>query len=277
MSDSNDARPDGGTQPAAVRPAPRRRRGLAAVGGLLVALTVTGGVWAFAAPHSSADDGDRSAVVAQGKELFAQGCSSCHGIAGEGVSGRAPSLIGAGGAAVDFQVSTGRMPLEGIGVQAARHVSRYSQSDIDAMAAYVQSLGGGPAQVNVTQDMIAKADIPLGGELFRANCASCHNYAGTGNALDKGRYAPNLNHATATQIYEAMASGPEAMPIFSNRLISDQGKVDMAAYIMSLQDGKDPGGANLGHVGPVPEGLVIFVVGIGGLVVFALWIGARNR
>jgi ubiquinol-cytochrome c reductase cytochrome c subunit len=259
------------------RPARRRRRRVPATAGVLIALVVTGAVWAFAAPHSSATDGRSADVVAQGKELFAEGCSSCHGLEGQGVTGRAPSLVGVGGAAVDFQVSTGRMPLEGIGVQAARHTSRYSQAQIDQLDAYVQTLGGGPEAVNVTQAMVDQANVPLGGEIFRANCASCHNYAGTGNALDKGRYAPNLNHATPTQIYEAMASGPEAMPIFTNKLISDQEKVDVAAYILTLQKGKDPGGANLGHIGPVPEGLVIFVVGIGGLVAFSLWIGARNR
>ncbi len=252
-----------------------RRRRVPAAAYLLLALIVTGVAWALLAPTGHAAAGDNQAV-AQGKELFAQGCASCHGVAGQGVDGRAPSLIGAGGAAVDFQVSSGRMPLQQPAEQADRHPSRYTQAQIDDLAAYVQTLGGGPAQFVVTDAMIAAADVPLGGEIFRANCASCHNYAGTGNALDKGRYAPDLNHATPSQIYEAMLSGPEYMPIFGDRQITPQEKVDVAAYILALQHGKDPGGANLGHVGPVPEGLVIFVVGIGGLVGFALWIGARR-
>lgn len=256
-------------------PVPRRRRRLPAVVYLVLALVATAGAWALFAPTSHASGNDT--VIAQGKRLFAQGCSSCHGVSGQGVQGRAPSLVGVGGAAVDFQVSTGRMPLAQIGLQSSGHTPRYDQAEIDALAAYVQSLGGGPAQVHVTQAMVDQADVPLGGEIFRANCASCHNYAGTGIALDKGRYAPNLGRATPTQIYEAMSTGPEAMPIFTNRLISDQEKVDVAAYILSLHQGKDPGGANLGHVGPVPEGLVIFVVGIGALVGAAVWIGARNR
>ncbi|HEX7354541.1 MAG TPA: c-type cytochrome [Mycobacteriales bacterium] len=253
----------------------RRRRRLPALVYLVLALAATAGGWALFAPTSHASGNDT--VIAQGKQLFAEGCSACHGLSGQGVQGVAPSLVGVGGAAVDFQVSTGRMPLSEPGIQAASHTARYTQAQIDALAAYVQSLGGGPAQVHVTQAMIDQADVPLGGEIFRANCASCHNYAGTGNSLDKGRYAPNLGRATPTQIYEAMATGPEAMPIFSNRLISDQEKVDVAAYILSLRKGHDPGGANLGHVGPVPEGLVIFVVGIGALVGAAVWIGARNR
>lgn len=252
-----------------------RRRRIPAAVYLVFALIVTGATWTLLAPASHAAGGNDTAI-AQGKELFAQGCSSCHGVAGQGVSGRAPSVIGTGGAVVDFQVGTGRMPLQNPAVQAARHPSRYSQAQIDQLAAYVQSLGGGPDSVDITAQMIQNANVPLGGEIFRANCSSCHNYAGTGNALDHGRYAPNLNKATPTQIYEAMITGPEAMPVFSNALITPQQKVDMAAYILTLQHGKDPGGANLGHVGPVPEGLVIFIVGIGGLVAFALWIGARR-
>lgn len=254
--------------------APHRRR-VPAVAYLLFALVVTGVAWALLTPASHAAGGNSSAI-AQGKELFSQGCASCHGMAGQGVSDRAPSLIGVGGAAADFQVSTGRMPLQQPAVQADRHTPRYSQAQIDQLAAYVQSLGGGPEQVKVTDEMIKNANVPLGGELFRANCASCHNYSGTGNALDNGRYAPNLGQATPNQIYEAMLSGPEAMPVFSNNQLTPQEKVDMAAYILTLRQGNDPGGANLGHVGPVPEGLVIFVVGIGVAVGFALWIGARR-
>jgi ubiquinol-cytochrome c reductase cytochrome c subunit len=253
----------------------RQRRRLPTGVYLVLALIVTGVAWARTAPASHAAGGNDQAI-AQGKELFAQGCSSCHGLSGQGVEGRAPSLIGVGGAAVDFQVSSGRMPLEEPAVQAERHTSRYTQSQIDDLDAYVQTLGGGPQSVDVTDQMIQNANVPLGGEIFRANCAQCHNFAGTGNALDHGRYAPNLNHATPTQIYEAMISGPEAMPVFADGQITPQEKVDVAAYILSLQHGKDPGGANLGNVGPVPEGLVIFVVGIGGLVGFALWIGARR-
>ncbi len=254
----------------------RRRRRLPAAVYLVLALVVTGVAWALFAPSGHASAAGNDAAIAQGKELFAQGCSSCHGFAGEGVTGRGPSLVGVGGAAVDFQVGSGRMPLEEPGLEASRHTSRYNQTEIDELADYVQSIGGGPQAVSITDEMIKNANVPLGGEIFRANCASCHNYAGTGNALDKGRYAPNLNHATPTQIYEAMVSGPEYMPVFGDQQITPQEKVDVAAYILSLQHGADPGGTNLGHVGPVPEGLVIFIVGIGGCVAFALWIGARR-
>jgi ubiquinol-cytochrome c reductase cytochrome c subunit len=254
----------------------RRRRRVPAAAFLLLALVLTGVAWALFSPSGQAANTGNDAAIAQGKELFANGCSSCHGFAGEGVTGRGPALVGVGGAAVDFQVSSGRMPLADPGLEAGRHKSNYTQAQVDQLAAYVQTLGGGPAQVSVTDAMIKNANVPLGGEIFRANCASCHNYAGTGNALDKGRYAPNLNHATPTQIYEAMLSGPEFMPVFGDKQISPQQKVDVAAYILSLQHGKDPGGANLGNVGPVPEGLVIFIVGIGGCVAFALWIGARR-
>lgn len=255
----------------------RRRRRRVPFGVTIgLSLAVTAGLWAVLAPTGHADNGQNASAVAQGKELFAQGCASCHGLQGQGVSGRAPSLIGAGSAAVDFQVSSGRMPLEQIGVQAGRGPSRYTQPQIDQMAAYVQSLGGGPQSPNITAADVSSADLAKGGEIFRANCASCHNFAGAGNALDNGRYAPQLGGASTKQIYEAMLSGPESMPVFGDGTITPVQKVAVAKYIESQRNGKDAGGANLGHLGPVPEGLVAVIVGIGGLVVATLWIGSKS-
>jgi len=249
----------------------------------LFALVATACIWGFLAPGGHAADGvGGDTAVAAGKTLFAQGCASCHGLAGEGIqtggqSTRAPSLIGVGAAAVDFQVSTGRMPLQNLGVQAARHESRYTQAQIDDLGAYIESLGGGPLQPNFSQSDVDAANLGVGGEIFRANCASCHNYSGAGNVLDDGRYAPELGRATSRQIYEAMLTGPESMPVFGDRQITPAQKIDVVKYVQGLRKGEDPGGANLGHLGPVPEGLVIFIVGIGALVVVALWIGSRNR
>jgi ubiquinol-cytochrome c reductase cytochrome c subunit len=243
---------------------------------ITLALAVTAGLWTLLAPAGNADGGDNASAVAQGKELFAQGCASCHGFQGQGVSGRAPSLIGVGSAAVDFQVSTGRMPLAQIGVQAGRGPSRYTPEQIVQLAAYVQSLGGGPEAPNITAADLQAANLSEGGEIFRANCASCHNFAGAGNALENGRYAPELGSATTKQIYEAMLTGPESMPIFGDKTITPEQKVAVAKYIESLRHGKDPGGANLGHLGPVPEGLVAILIGIGGLVIATIWIGSKS-
>jgi ubiquinol-cytochrome c reductase cytochrome c subunit len=254
----------------------RRRRRRAPLGVTIVlALAVTGALWALLAPSSHADSGDNSQAVAQGKELFAQGCASCHGMQGAGVEGRGVSLVGVGSAAVDFQVSSGRMPLAQIGVQADRHPSKYSEAEISQLAAYVQTLGGGPEAPTITSANVAAANLSAGGEIFRANCASCHNFAGAGNALEMGRYAPSLGEASTKQIYEAMLTGPESMPVFGDKQITPEQKVAVAKYIESLRHGADPGGANLGHLGPVPEGLLIFLVGVGGLVLVTIFIGTK--
>jgi len=259
--------------PSVVR---RRRRRLPFGITLTLALAVTAGLWALLAPAGNADGGDNSSAVAQGKELFAQGCASCHGIQGQGVEGRAPSLVGVGSAAVDFQVSTGRMPLAQIGTQAGRAPSRYTQEQIDQLGAYVSSLGGGPEAPNITEADVKAANLSEGGEIFRANCAACHNFAGAGNALENGRYAPSLGSATTKQIYEAMLTGPESMPVFGDKTITPEQKVAVAKYIETLRHGQDVGGANLGHLGPVPEGLVAILIGIGGLVAATIWIGSKS-
>jgi ubiquinol-cytochrome c reductase cytochrome c subunit len=253
----------------------RRRRRIPFGISLVVALALTGGLWAVLAPsgHASGTDPGK---VAQGKELFAQGCASCHGLEGQGIQGRAPSLIGVGSAAVDFQVSSGRMPLSQIGIQADRKPSRYTQDEIDALGAYVQELGGGPEAPNLTASDVKSANLAEGGEIFRANCASCHNFAGAGNALEMGRYAPSLGEASSKQIYEAMLTGPESMPVFGDKLITPEQKVAVVRYIESLRKGADPGGANLGHLGPVPEGLVAVIIGVGGLAAVAMFIGSRS-
>jgi ubiquinol-cytochrome c reductase cytochrome c subunit len=242
----------------------------------VLALLVTAGLWAFLAPSGSAAGSDNSPAVTRGKEIFAQGCASCHGLQAQGIGGRAPSLIGVGAAAVDFQVSSGRMPLAEIGVQADRHPARYTQQEIDDLAAYVNSLGGGPAAPVFNAADVQRADLSKGGEIFRANCASCHNFAGAGNALEKGRYAPNLGQATGKQIFEAMLTGPESMPVFGNNQITPQQKLAVVRYVQSLRKGADPGGANLGHLGPVPEGVVAILIGIGGLVAATLFIGSKS-
>jgi ubiquinol-cytochrome c reductase cytochrome c subunit len=123
---------------------------------------------------------------------------------------------------------------------------------------------------------VKDADLAEGGELFRTNCASCHNFAGKGGALTHGKYAPGMGEADARQIYEAMLSGPENMPVFSDGQISPEDKAKIIRYIEHLEAQSDPGGFGLGRVGPIPETVVAFLVGIVGCVIFALWIGART-
>jgi len=252
-----------------------RRRRVSAYVVVFVALGIIGAAYAAFAPSGRAESNTPNAdMIARGNALFLQGCSSCHGLSGQG-SSVAPSLIGVGGAAVDFQVGTGRMPLALRGTQANKKPVRYSQSDIDALAAYVESLGGGPTQPTDADVDTTGADVAEGGELFRTNCASCHNFTGEGGALAHGLYAPSLTNTTPKHIYEAMLTGPSNMPVFGNKTLTPEEKRDVIKYVVSLRDQADPGGAALGRIGPVPEGLVGWAAGIGLLVIAAVWIGAR--
>ena len=240
---------------------------------LLLALAVVGGVYAALAPTSrAAGTGDESLAVKQGRALFLQGCSSCHGLNAQG-GNQGPTLIGVGESAVQFQVGTGRMPLETSGPQAERKPQRYTQAQIDQLAAYIGSLAPGPKPP--TGDL-AGGDLALGGELFRTNCASCHNFAGKGIALTYGKEAPALGEATAMEIYTAMQTGPEAMPVFGDTQLTEFEKRSITRYVLDIQNNEnDPGGHPIGRLGPVSEGLVAWVIGAVAIVALMLWIGAR--
>lgn len=243
-------------------------------GVLLLALVLLAGLYtAFAAPKGRADTAGQpqSLAIKDGRNLYLQGCSTCHGLNNQGGAG-GPSLIGVGSASVVYQVGSGRMPLANGGAQAARKKVKYDRGQIDQLGAYIQSVGGGP---QIPAGNLTDGDLTKGGELFRTNCASCHNFAGAGGALTYGKYAPSLKKATPEVIYGAMASGPESMPRFSDGQLSVAEKKSVIRYVRYVTHAADPGGAALGHFGPVPEGLVIFLVGIGILVVATLWIGAR--
>ncbi|MDX6287938.1 MAG: ubiquinol-cytochrome c reductase cytochrome c subunit [Frankiales bacterium] len=261
--------------------APRRpisRRPISAYLVIVIALGTIGFLYAAVAPSGrAATSSSQEDLVVKGNQLFLQGCSSCHGLQGQG-SEVAPSLIGVGAAAVDFQVGTGRMPLAERGAQPLEKTPRYTQADIDAMAAFVQSLGGGPL-VPRPEEYAASGttpeDLAEGGELFRTNCASCHNFVGKGGALTHGKYAPDLTDTTPKHVYEAMSTGPANMPIFGERTLNDEEKQRIIKYLVHIRNMPDPGGNSLGRIGPVSEGLVGWLVGIGLLVVATVWIGAR--
>ena len=244
--------------------------GLVVVGLLYGALTRTGGGAQASAPASAQQD------INAGKALFDATCSSCHGLDAQGTS-QAPSLVGAGAAAVHFQMSTGRMPAKEIGAENGRGPVTFSQQQIYEIADYVASLGGGPPIPDAQQVSGAGADTALGEQLFSANCAQCHNAGLSGGALTYGKYAPALTQATPTQIYEAMLTGPEAMPVFSDGAISPSAKRDMIAYITQTRTEPNPGGFSLGRTGPITEGLVVFLGGIGFLVLISMWLTAKRR
>ncbi len=260
-----------------------RRRSRAAKPLMLAfALLVMGGLYAGVAPATtvSADTGT-SALVAEGKGLFQVSCSSCHGLNGEG-SSQGPTLIGVGAAAVDFQVATGRMPMAHPGAQAPRKPNTFTEQEIAAMAAFVATLGPGPAVPDEPVYRPGNLDehaIARGGELFRTNCSACHNFEGGGGALPNGKYAPSLRGVEPLHIYEAMRTGPQQMPVFSAGAIPDQDAAAIIAYLEELHAQPTPG-FTLGGLGPVSEGLFGWIVGVGGLCLFATWIvskGARAR
>ena len=259
---------------------------------LLLALMATGVVFsavnsriAPAQAHESAYDQD---TVAAGRALFLVGCSSCHGLNGEGVSTKTgkqygPSLVGVGAAAVDFQVGTGRMPMAQPGVQAPVKPRVYSPKEVEQLAAYVASLGPGPAVpeedkygvANLSESERAEA-VVRGGEFFRTNCTACHNFAASGGALPGGKYAPSLIGVEPKHIYEALITGPQQMPVFSDEVITPEQKRDIIAYIQSIHDTPRYGGFSMGSLGPVSEGMFAWIAGIGGLVGFAIWIASHT-
>jgi ubiquinol-cytochrome c reductase cytochrome c subunit len=165
--------------------------------------------------------------------------------------------------------------------QAPRKTPTFDEAQTDAMGAYVQSLGGGPmvprdANGQIANQSLMGSDVARGGDLFRLNCASCHNFTGRGGALSSGKYAPSLDLATPAQIYTAMLTGPQNMPKFSERQLGPEEKADIIAYVRSSSETLNPGGYGLGGFGPAPEGMAIFIIGIVASIAAALWIGARS-
>ncbi|HWG00757.1 MAG TPA: c-type cytochrome [Trebonia sp.] len=255
----------------------RRRRpaaGYAAVAGGLVVVGVlygalSGGGASAAAPSQA------STSIAQGHSLFIENCSTCHGLDAQGTS-QAPSLVGAGAAAVDFQMSTGRMPAKETTAEVQRKPVHFSQQQIYDIAGYIASLGGGPAVPSASQ-VAANGDTALGEELFSTNCAQCHSFAGAGGALTYGKYAPPLTASTPTEIYEAMLTGPEAMPVFGDGTVTPAEKKDIITYVIDTRNETNPGGFSLGRTGTVTEGLVAWLAGLGFLVLIAMWLTAKRR
>jgi ubiquinol-cytochrome c reductase cytochrome c subunit len=258
----------------------RRRRPVAGYAVVLLGLVIVGVAYAAITTQGAASAATPSSVspqtIVEGRSLFQTSCASCHGVEAQGTS-QAPSLVGVGAAAVDFQVSTGRMPAKNFGPEMLRAPSEFSPKQISALAAYIQSLGGGPTVPSAVQVSTSGANLALGQSLFITDCAQCHNFAGAGGALTYGKSAPPLTQATNRQMYEAMLTGPEAMPVFSDTTISPAQKRDIIAYVSSVRSEPNPGGFSLGRVGPVTEGLVAFLGGIVALIFAAMWITMKRR
>ncbi|MBT2209665.1 MULTISPECIES: c-type cytochrome [Actinomadura] len=289
-----------------------RRRPWAGYAVVLAALAAIGAIYAGFSPQTGRAEAEGTAAAAQdlgnGKQLFNKNCASCHGLNAEGTKDAkgkpiAPSLIGVGAASVDFQVSTGRMPAMNPGAQmprkepippfdtsiktdyeekekreAAEKQKAQAEKNLADLRAYISSLGNGPDVPPASAVDPKTGDVALGGKLFRTNCAQCHNFTGQGGALTGGKYAPPLNNSdvTPTQIYEAMLTGPQAMPVFNDTTLTPKDKQAIIAYLVQTREEPNPGGNGLGRIGPVSEGLAGWLIGIGLLVLAAMWITAKK-
>jgi ubiquinol-cytochrome c reductase cytochrome c subunit len=253
-----------------------RRSSLASVALIAIGLLATGGAYAaFSASSATASvDLASPAVITEGQKLFAANCATCHGQQAQG-SANGPSLIGVGAAAVDFQVGTGRMPMQMSGPQALAKPAQFTDAQIQALAAYVASLAPGPAMPSATQ--LQNGNVSNGGELFRINCAMCHNVAGAGGALTEGKFAPALKGVTAAHVYEAMLTGPQNMPVFNDLNLSPSDKKDIIAYLNYIDKNPSAGGLELGSLGPVSEGLFLWIFGLGAIVALTVWITAKSN
>jgi len=236
---------------------------------LVLAVVAGGGLLQLGMAGRTATASQPAQAGGRGQLLYQQSCASCHGQRGEGTE-RGPSLIGVGAASADFYLSTGRMPLTKEESNPDRAKPAFGRSDIDALVAYVASLDGGPAIPAVDP---AAGRLAEGEQLYQENCAACHSATGTGGALTSGQAAPSLARSTPVQVAEAVRVGPGAMPKFPPQALNDPQLDSVAAYVGHLQDGGDRGGYGLGRIGPVTEGLVAWVVGLGLLILIARRLG----
>ncbi|PID54703.1 MAG: cystathionine beta-lyase [Micrococcales bacterium] len=246
---------------------------------ILVGLFTVGGLYAVAAPAAqhrpvASATGDTDA----GNELFLTNCATCHGNNAGGTE-NGPSLIGVGAAAVDFQVATGRMPMQATAPQAPKKRNDFSEQEIADMATYIASLGAGP-DIPQQKYLDPKLDddevLAEGYELFRVNCAMCHNVVGAGGALTRGKYAPGLQDVEPIHIYEAMQTGPQSMPVFSDANLNPDEKQAIISYLRYASEEPSPGGFPLGSLGPVSEGLFVWTGILALIVAAAVWLGAKS-
>lgn len=257
--------------------AARRRHPLALAVLIALGLLVMGAAYAAFVPRPAGASTSAGADADRGRELFLANCSTCHGKAAQGTT-NGPTLIGVGAASVDFQVGTGRMPLQATTVQAPVKPNEYTEQDVADLAAWVASLAPGPPIPEDEYLEVVDDDerIAEGGELFRTNCAMCHNVAGAGGALTQGKYAPALSGVEPVHVYEAMVTGPQSMPVFNDANITPEQKQNVISFLSYIEEQPAPGGLTLGSIGPVSEGLFAWLVGMGLLIGCAVWLGAKS-
>ena len=216
-----------------------------------------------------------AAGAAQGGTLYEEHCASCHGLEGRGVPQAGPSLLDSGEAALDFYLSTGRMPMTvEPGEQPARKEPLLDRAEIDSVIEHVTSLPGATDEPRIPDVDAGAGSVQRGMETFTTFCAGCHQVVGQGGVVVQAT-APPLDRATTEQVAEAVRVGPYVMPRFDEETIDDQALDDLAAYVRYTREPEDPGGWPIGHIGPIPEGMVAWLIGAAALVAIARLLGER--
>ena len=213
-----------------------------------------------------------------GSKLFLANCATCHGVQAPPARTAGPSLVGVGAASVDFQVGTGRMPLAAPDVQAQRNKVQFTEEQIDAdrrLRRLARPRPGHPGRRS-TPTIVEGANLARGGELFRVNCAMCHNFAGSGGALTRGKYAPPLRDIEGKHIYEAMLTGPQRMPVFNDaNLTPDEQARHHRLPARASTRPNNTGGHALGSFGPVGDGFFLWLIAMPIMLGAAVWLGRK--
>ena len=74
-----------------------------------------------------------------------------------------------------------------------------------------------------------------------------------------------------------MVTGPQSMPVFSDKTITPAEKLSVIKWIKAAEAEPNLGGATMGRIGPVTEGLVAWILGLGLLIGIAVWLTMRAR
>ena len=222
-----------------------------------------------------------------GQVLYLRDCAWCHGGSAEGTP-RAPDLRSPprGPADVDFVLRTRRMPLRKPEDPMRRGAATtvYSAADRAAIVGYLRTLTAAGPEIPVVTE--PPNGLAHGAELYFANCAACHSSTGIGGTLSatpKGAgsgapesFVPPVTSSSRTEVAEAIRVGPGTMPVFGPETLSADDVSAIAAYVQYLRHPADPGGFATGHIGPVSEGAVGWIIGLGLLLAVSRWIGTRT-
>ncbi|MBW3658992.1 MAG: cytochrome c [Actinobacteria bacterium] len=269
---------------AAPRPTPdrhRRRRALAIATGLALLVALVNVVFGGGLAAAQEDEADISsdALLERGAQIYGAQCALCHGEAGRGlpVDGPdgGPPLIGVGPASVDFMIRTGRMPLDNANERLSHRPQQMTDEDRRAIVAYVTSLapGEGPGIPDI--EGWQQADLSRGLHQFTTHCAACHGPTAAGVAVGQRDVSSNLEVSTPLEIAEAVRSGPGVMPAFNEEIVPQQDLEAIVAWVMDLRERESPGGLAIGRSGPVSEGFIAWVLGLGLLMIVMYLLGEK--